>query len=100
MATPQQPLRTKPLPPSPADLPHDPRSHGAAWVSYGSQETELPQLPKAFRLAAAKFSRPPSRAAAELRNSTNHAAYTWHVVVRELSQHPMLGGAALPAGPV
>ena len=68
MATPQQPLRTKPLPPSPADLPHDPRSHGAAWVSYGSQETELPQLPKAFRLAAAKFSRPPSRAAAELRH--------------------------------
>eukprot|EP01046_Picozoa_sp_COSAG06_P040758 COSAG06_NODE_4965_length_3825_cov_3.588567_4_plen_72_part_01 len=56
----------------------------------------LAELPKAFRLAAAKFSRPPSRAAAELRNSTNHAAYTWHVVVRELSQHPMLSGAALP----
>ena len=35
--------------------------------SYGSQEAELPQLPKAFHLAAAKFSRPPSRAAAESR---------------------------------
>ena len=100
MATPQQPLQTKPLPQSPTDTTRDPRSHGAAWVSYRSQATELPQLSKAFRLAAAKFSRPPSRAAAELRNSTNHVAYTWHVVVRELSQHPMLSGAALPASPV
>jgi hypothetical protein len=68
MATPQQPLQTKPLPQSPTDTTRDPRSHGAAWVSYRSQATELPQLSKAFRLAAAKFSRPPSRAAAELRH--------------------------------
>ena len=65
---PQQPLRTKPLPQSPTDTSRDPRSHGAAWVSYRSQATEPPQLSKAFRLAAAKFSRPPSRAAAELRH--------------------------------
>jgi len=100
MATPQQPLQTKPLPQSPTDTTRDPRSHGAAWVSYRSQATELPQLPKAFRLAAAKFSRPPSRAAAELRIFTNRATYTWHAVVRKLSQHPMLGDAALPASPV
>ena len=31
---------------------------------------------------------------------TNRAAYTWHAAERKLSQHPMLGGAALPAGPV
>ena len=31
---------------------------------------------------------------------TNRAAYTWHAAERKLSQHPMLGGAALPSGPV
>jgi hypothetical protein len=32
--------------------------------------------------------------------TTSRAAYTWHAAGRKLSQHPMLGGAALPAGPV
>jgi len=48
MATPLQLHRTKPLPPSPADTPYGSRSHGAAWVSYKPQATELPQLPRAI----------------------------------------------------